>query len=93
MAANVEIEKSLIENQNAPSVVQVSQEIQRAMQQAVVGIGQSVDVMGDAVTRMSDAIGQFTEVSSKNAKEAMKAISRPKRIVRENGRIAKIELE
>jgi uncharacterized protein YoxC len=70
-------------------MVQASQ----AMQQAVAGLGQSVSVIGDAVGRMSDAVGQFAATSSRNTDKAIEAISRPKRVVRERGRISRIETE
>ena len=64
-----------------------------AMQQAVTGLSQSVSVIGDAVGQMSQAVGQFAAVTSENSDKALKALSRPKRVVREKGRISRIETE
>jgi len=64
-----------------------------AMQQAVTGLSQSVAVIGDAVGQMSQAVGQFAAVTSENSDKAIKALSRPKRVVREKGRISRIETE
>jgi hypothetical protein len=88
-ATDGQIEQLRAERQANDSMVQASQ----AMQQAVAGLGQSVAVIGDAVGRMSDAVGQFAEVSSRNTDKAIEAISRPKRVVRERGRISRIETE
>jgi hypothetical protein len=88
-ATDGQIEQLRAERQANDSMVQASQ----AMQQAVAGLGQSVSVIGDAVGRMSDAVGQFAEVSSRNTDKAIEAISRPKRVVRERGRISRIETE
>ena len=88
-ATDTQIEQLRAERQTNDSMVQASQ----AMQQAVAGLGQSVAVIGDAVGKMSSAVGQFAEVSSRNADKAIEAIARPKRIVREKGRIARIETE
>jgi len=64
-----------------------------AMQQAVTGLSQSVSVIGNAVGQMSQAVGQFAQVTSENSDKAIKALSRPKRVVREKGRISRIETE
>jgi len=52
-----------------------------------------VSVIGDAVGQMSQAVGQFAAVTSENSDKAIKALSRPKRVVREKGRISRIETE
>jgi hypothetical protein len=88
-ATDGQIEQLRAERQANDSMVQASQ----AMQQAVAGLGQSVSVIGDAVGRMSDAVGQFAATSSRNTDKAIEAISRPKRVVRERGRISRIETE
>lgn len=64
-----------------------------AMQQAVIGLSESVSVIGSAVGQMSEAVGQFAQVTSQNADKAIAALSRPKRVVREKGRISRIETE
>jgi hypothetical protein len=65
----------------------------QAMQQAVIGLSESVSVIGNAVGQMSEAVGQFAQVTSQNADKAIAALSRPKRVVREKGRISRIETE
>ena len=64
-----------------------------AMQQAVTGLSQSVAVIGDAVGQMSEAVGQFAQATTQNADKAIAVLSRPKRVVREKGRISRIEIE
>jgi hypothetical protein len=83
--------EELIKSDRAASetVMQASE----AMQQAVAGLGQSVAVIGSAVGQMSEAVGQFAQVSSQNADKAIKALSRPRKIVRDKGRISRIETE
>jgi hypothetical protein len=84
-----QIEQLRSERQANDSMVQAS----AAMQQAVDGLGQSIAFIGDAVGKMSEAVGQFANVSSQNTDKAIAAISRPKRIVREKGRVSRIETE
>jgi hypothetical protein len=64
-----------------------------AMQQAVIGLSESVSVIGNAVGQMSEAVGQFAAVSSANTDKAIAALSKPKRVVRDKGRISRIETE
>jgi hypothetical protein len=84
-----QIEQLRSERQANDSMIQASE----AMQNAVANLGQSVAVIGNAVGKMSEAVGQFAEVSSQNAEKAIAAISKPKKIIREKGRIARIETE
>jgi hypothetical protein len=88
-ATDTEVEQLRAERQANDSMVQASQ----AMQEAVAGLGQTVAVIGDAVGKMGEAVGQFAETSRANTDKAIAAISRPKRVVREKGRIARIETE
>jgi hypothetical protein len=88
-STDTQIEQLRAERQANDSMVQAS----AAMQEAVAGLGQSVAVIGDAVGKMSDAVGQFADTSRTNTDKAIAAISRPKRVVREKGRIARIETE
>ena len=88
-STDTQIEQLRAERQANDSMVQASQ----AMQEAVAGLGQSVAVIGDAVGKMSEAVGQFADTSRSNTDKAIAAISRPKRVVREKGRIARIETE
>jgi hypothetical protein len=64
-----------------------------AISRPIAGLGQSAVVIGDAVNKMSAAVGQFADTSRVNTDKAIAAISRPKRVVREKGRIARIETE
>lgn len=88
-ATDTQIEQLRAERATNDSMVQAS----AAMQQAVTGLSESVAVIGDAVGQMSQAVGQFAAVTSENADKAIKALSRPKRVVREKGRISRIETE
>jgi hypothetical protein len=86
-ATDGQIEQLRAERQANDSMVQASE----AMQQAVAGIGQTVAVIGEAVGKMSEAVGQFAESSSRNTDKAIEALSKPKRVVREKGRVVGIE--
>ena len=86
-ATDGQIEQLRAERQANDSMVQASE----VMQQAVAGIGQTVAVIGEAVGKMSEAVGQFAEASSRNTDKAIEALSKPKRVVREKGRVVGIE--
>ena len=88
-ATDTQVEQLKAERMTNDTMMQAS----AAMQQAVTGLSESVAVIGDAVGQMSQAVGQFAQVSSENADKAIKALSRPKRVVREKGRISRIETE
>jgi len=88
-ATDTQIEQLKAERMTNDTMVQASQ----AMQQAVIGLSESVSVIGNAVGQMSEAVGQFAQVTSQNADKAIAALSRPKRVVREKGRISRIEIE
>ena len=59
----------------------------------ITGLSQSVAVIGNAVGQMSEAVGQFAQVSSANTDKAIAALAKPKKMVREKGRITRIETE
>jgi hypothetical protein len=88
-ATDTQVEQLKAERMTNDSMMQASV----AMQQAVTGLSESVAVIGDAVGQMSQAVGQFAAVSSENTDKAIAALSKPKRFVREKGRITKIETE
>jgi hypothetical protein len=88
-ATDTQIEQLRAERVTNDTMVQASE----AMQQAVIGLSESVSVIGSAVGQMSEAVGQFAQVTSQNADKAIAALSRPKRVVREKGRISRIETE
>jgi hypothetical protein len=65
----------------------------QGIQQVVEGLGESAAAIGDAVAQMRDAIGTLAESNKANVDRALQSINRPKRLVRERGRIARIEVE
>jgi hypothetical protein len=99
-ATDSQIEQLRAERQTNDSMVQAAQVMQQAvsglgesMQLAVQGLGDSVVAMSGVVNKMSSAVSDFAESSSRNTDKAIAAISKPKRVVRERGRIARIETE
>jgi hypothetical protein len=88
-ATDTQIEQLRAERMTNDTMVQASE----AMQQAVIGLSESVSVIGSAVGQMSEAVGQFAQVSSANTDKAIAALAKPKRVVREKGRIARIETD
>jgi hypothetical protein len=88
-ATDTQIEQLRAERVTNDTMVQASE----AMQQAVIGLSESVSVIGNAVGQMSEAVGQFAAVSSANTDKAIAALSKPKRVVRDKGRISRIETE
>ena len=65
----------------------------QGIQQVVEGLGESAAAIGDAVAQMRDAIGTLAESNKANVDRALQSINRPKRLVRERGRIVGIETE
>jgi hypothetical protein len=63
------------------------------MQQMVETLRERVGMIDETVARIGDAITEMAGVMRENADRAIAQISRPKRIVRERGRIARIEVE
>jgi hypothetical protein len=63
------------------------------MQQMVETLRERVGMIDETVARIGDAIAEMAGVMRENADRAIAQISRPKRIVRERGRIARIEVE
>jgi hypothetical protein len=49
--------------------------------------------MSEAISKVGDAIKEFSSVSTQNTQSALSMIGKPKKLVRENGRIARIETE
>lgn len=86
-----QVERGMGEREAATSMMQASQQMQEAVVQAVEGLGQTVAVIGDAVGKMSEAVGQFTDTSRENTEKALQAITKPKRVIREKGRVVGIE--
>jgi uncharacterized coiled-coil protein SlyX len=64
-----------------------------ALQQLVTGLDQRVADINATVGAMDDAIRKFNESITANTAKALEAIARPKRVVRERGRITRIETE
>jgi hypothetical protein len=81
-------ESSIPANQQLQATVA---EIGASVSQAVDGLNQTASVIGSAAERMSEAIGQFAETSNNNMEKALDAIAKPKRVIRENGRVIGIE--
>jgi hypothetical protein len=65
----------------------------QAMQQAIVGLGDAAAMIQASAQQINETVGQFAEVTSQNTDKAIRALSKPKRIVREKGRITRIEVE
>jgi hypothetical protein len=63
------------------------------MQAVVENLRERVAVIDSAVSKIGEAMGELSGVMRDNADRAIAAISKPKRIVRERGRIARIETE
>jgi hypothetical protein len=63
------------------------------MQAVVENLRERVAVIDSAVSKIGEAMGELSGVMRENADRAIAAISKPKRIVRERGRIARIETE
>lgn len=63
------------------------------MQQVVENLRERVSLIDQAVARIGEAMGEMSGVMRENAERAISAITRPKRLVRERGRIARIEVE
>lgn len=49
--------------------------------------------VSEAISNIGDAIKEFSIVSAQNTQSALSMIQKPKRIVRENGRVARIETD
>jgi hypothetical protein len=99
-ATDSQIEQLRAERQTNDSMVQAAQVMQQAvsglgesMQLAVQGLGDSVVAMSGVVNKMSSAVSDFADASTRNTDKAIEALSKPKRVVRERGRIARIETE
>jgi hypothetical protein len=63
----------------------------QGMRQVVEGLGESAAAIGDAVSQMRDAVDTLTESNKANVDRALESINRPKRLVRERGRVVGIE--
>jgi len=49
--------------------------------------------VSEAISKIGDAIKEFSTASTQNTQSALSMIQKPKRIVRENGRVTRIETE
>ena len=63
------------------------------MVKVVENLRERVSMIDQAVTRIGETMADMAGVMRENADRAIAAISRPKRIVREKGRVARIEVE
>jgi uncharacterized protein YoxC len=64
-----------------------------AVEKMTATMGEAVGKVGDAVQEVGSAVNNFTDTSLENTERALQAISKPKRVVREKGRISRIETE
>jgi response regulator RpfG family c-di-GMP phosphodiesterase len=64
-----------------------------AVEKMAATMGEAVGKVGDAVQEVGSAVNNFTDTSLENTERALQAISKPKRVVREKGRISRIETE
>jgi len=81
-ATDTQIEQLRAERTTNDSMVMASE----IMQQAVSGIAEAVDKIGGAMEQMATS-------NTINAEKAIQSINKPKRVVREKGRITRIETE
>ena len=56
-------------------------------------VEKQIESVSEAISKIGDAIKEFSIVSTQNTQSALSMIQKPKRIVRENGRVARIETE
>jgi len=68
-------------------------ESSNGMRDVVSGLGDSVAAMGEVVGQMREAIGTLADSNKANVERALQSINRPKRLVRERGRIVGIETD
>jgi hypothetical protein len=64
-----------------------------AMQQAIVGLGEAAAMIQNSAQQISETVGLFSKVTTANTDKAIAAMSKPRRVVRKNGRIDSIEVE
>jgi uncharacterized protein YoxC len=93
-----QVEKGMVGAAATDSMMQATQQMQEAViglgqsvNEAVMGLGQTVEAIGEAVGEMSKAVGQFADTSKQNTEKALEAISKPRRVVRDKGRVVGIE--
>jgi hypothetical protein len=86
-----EIKRRKLEEQEA-KVFQLQEQIV-ASQTNTAGNQEMLSAIDRAVSGLADAVGKMNSVMRENADRAIAAISRPKRLVRERGRISRIESE
>jgi len=72
---------------------EVKNQTAEEMAQVVENLRERVTVIDQAVSRIGETMAEMAGVMRENADRAIAAISRPKRIVREKGRVARIEVE
>jgi hypothetical protein len=68
-------------------------ESKRILAESTESIKESVGDLSDTMKGFQSAILKFAESSTEASKEAMDALKRPKRVIRENGRIVGIETQ
>lgn len=93
---NKEIQNSILEANQ--SLIMASQMLEKLSGESKEkpendAVSQNIAAISEAIAKIGDAINAFSEASIKNTKEALSMVSKPKRIVRENGKISRIETE
>ena len=103
---DAEIQQTKAQQSAGESVTQVSAAVQQAVsgfEKTASTIGESIGdalgvavekmtaIMGEAVQEVGSAVNNFTDTSRQNTERALQAIAKPKRIVREKGRVVGIE--
>jgi len=88
-ATDTQIEQLRAERTTNDSMVMASE----MMQQAVTGIAEAVDKIGGAMEQLATSNTLNAEKATQNAERAIQSINKPKRVVREKGRITRIETE
>ena len=93
---NKEIQNSILEANQ--SLIMASQMLEKLSGESKEkpendAVSQNIAAISEAIAKIGDAINAFSEASIKNTKEALSMVSKPKRIVRENGKISRIETD
>ena len=80
------------EQENQESLIILSQALQ-SMQSAVQALEKNMVSIASAVNESGNTMSSLIELNKENLDKALKALARPKRVVREKGQIVKIEME
>jgi hypothetical protein len=91
-AKRVKLEAELlkIEQMRAPAP---APEPDNRVNETIQGLQAGIQAVSQAVASLGEVVTKMAEANSDNAEKALEALQRPKRIVREKGRITRIEVE